>query len=156
MTRCTTIILGTVAALLFGLSPEVAKAQSEVKGSGYFKIYNGAPDTQNQFRHISVNAWVDEDGFAQGWMTWQGDVTQALPAMGPVELVGGPSVPFFIVVTDIVFDGNSAHVTGIVVSSPTRLDEGSLVGFSFTDNSSTGDPDEIDGQPIEAGRITLR
>ena len=90
-------------------------------------------------------------------MTWEGDVYQFLPADGKPEFHGGPSDPFRVAVTEIDFlGGNSAFVFGVVVNSPNKSDEGMIAFFTFTDNSGIGDPDEIDGVPIDAGRITVK
>ncbi len=56
---------------------------------------------------------------------------------------------------DLIFDGNTAYVFGVVAHSVFPLDIGSPVLFAFTDNSGTGEPDEIDGTPIVAGNITV-
>jgi hypothetical protein len=145
--RTTTWITGgALAALLFALSPAIAAAQS-VRGHG--EISNGPDFSPSQ---ISVNAWLDAAGVAHGLITWEGDIFDPAPGnLGP----GGPSDPFLIEVTGIVFDGDTAIVSGVVVSSPKGIGNGLFEEFSFTDNSAIGLPDEIDGQPILAGNITV-
>jgi hypothetical protein len=134
---------GVVALVLWGLCPGVAAAQSV---SGHGKLDNGPNLSPSQ---ISVDAWLDADGVAHGSMVWVGDISPgSLPMAGPAD-------PWFIDVTDIVFDGNTAYVTGVVSHSVFPTDIGNVVSFAFTDNSGTGQPDEIDGQPIEAGNITV-
>jgi hypothetical protein len=43
-----------------------------------------------------------------------------------------------------------------VVSSPNKQDEGSFVSFIFTDDSGMGEPDLMNGEPIESGNIIVR
>lgn len=153
--RKTTWIRGTLAVLLFGLCPAIATAQSEVKGSGVKMFTNGAPDGGNLFSHISVHAWLDKQGVAHGKVTWEGDLFQPLPG-GQTGFHGGPSAPFLIDVTEIIFYGNIARVIGVVVSSPNKSEEGTTYSFLFTDNIATDAPDEIDSVPIDAGNIIVR
>jgi hypothetical protein len=137
----------TAAVLLLGLCPALATGQT-VRGHG--KISNGPDLSPSQ---ISVNVWVDDTGAAQGMMAWTGDIPTT-PPYPPGT--GGPSEPFIVGVYGVLFDGNSAFVFGIVVNSPQGAFDGEFVSFTFTDNSATGDPDQIDGQPILAGNITIR
>jgi hypothetical protein len=146
MRPTTWITGGALAALMFALSPAIAAAHS-VRGHG--EVDNGPDFSPSQ---ISVNAWLDAAGVAHGMMSWEGDIFVPQPGnLGP----GGPADPFIIDVTNIVFDGDTAYVSGVVVSSPKGISDGQFVEFSFTDNSDLGLPDEIDGQPILAGNITL-
>ena len=116
---------------------------------GHGEVDNGPDFSPSQ---ISVDAWLDAAGVAHGMMTWEGDIFVPQPGnLGP----GGPADPFIIDVTDIVFDGNTAYVSGVVASSPQGISDGQFVEFSFTDNSDLGLPDEIDFQPIVAGNITV-
>ncbi len=133
---------GVVAALLLGIGPGVATAQS-VRGHGKVDLFGVGtlPDL------IAVDAWLDDDGVAHGAMTWVGGVPQVQP--------GGPADPWLIDVNAIYFDGNTAVVFGVVTHSVFPEDIGSVVIFAFTDNSGTGQPDEIDGVPIEAGNFTV-
>jgi hypothetical protein len=140
------MLCGIMATLLFGLSPAVATAQS-VRGHG--KVSNGPGLSPSQ---ISVDAWLDDDGVAHGKMAWTGDIPVGPPY---TPGTGGPSEPFIIDVGEIFFYGNSAYVFGIVVASPQGAFNGEGVSFFFTDNSTIGEPDEIDGQAIEAGNITV-
>ena len=149
----TGITCGTLALLLLGLSPAIATAQSEVQGHGIFIHDVGLPNGGQFFNQISVNAWLDDQGVAHGTMIWVGGVFQPLPGNGQQ---GGPADPWFIAVTDIFFDGNTAYVFGVVVHSIFPGDEGTGVGFSFTDNSGTGLPDLINGTPIDGGNIIVR
>ena len=121
-------------------------AQS-VRGHG--EISNGPNLSPSQ---ISVNAWIDSHGVVQGTMAWIGDVPNT-PPYPPAQ--GGPADPFIVAVTFIEFAGNTATVGGIVIASPHGIGDGSFVEFTFTDNSGTSEPDEIDGIPIIAGNITV-
>ena len=63
--------------------------------------------------------------------------------------------------TQIIFDGNTAHVLGVVVHSVFPEEIGIQVPLDFTDNSGTGQPDEIGvfggaSFPIVAGNIIVR
>jgi hypothetical protein len=120
---------GILALLLFAFTPAVAPAQS---ARGHGEIPNGPGLSPSQ---ISVDAWLDDDGVAQGTTIFIGDVPNLHP--------GGPADPWLIDVQDIYFDGNTAYVTGVVVHSVFPADIGSLIFFAFVDNSSIGDPDEI-------------
>jgi hypothetical protein len=137
---------GIAAAVLCSFSPSVATAQS-VRGHG--EISNGPVLSPSQ---ISVNAWLDAHGVPQGTMAWIGDVFNT-PPYPPAQ--GGPAEPFIVEVTFIEFFGNTACVGGVVIASPDGIGNGSFVEFTFTDNSGTGLPDEINGVPIEAGNITV-
>ena len=137
------MMCGVVAALLFAVCPAVANAQS-VRGHG--EISNGPDFSPSQ---ISVNAWLDAAGVAHGTMVWVGDIA---PGSRPMA---GPADPWFIDVTDIVFDGDTATVTGVVSHSVFPSDIGNVVTFTFTDNSDLGLPDQIDNQFIEAGNIVV-
>ncbi len=130
-----------IVATLVCLSPALATAQS-VRGFG--EVPNGGLSASE----ISVDAWLDDDGVAQGDITWIGD-DFLLPG------VFSPAEPFIMEVTQIIFDGNTAYVSGIVIASPEGLFDGQAETFSFTDNSGTGEPDEIDGSPIVAGNIVV-
>jgi hypothetical protein len=148
-----------VMALLLGLSPAVATAQS-VRGKGVFPDpSHGAKDGGNLFQGISVNAWIDADGVAQGHISWIGSVFQTLPD-GSIHF-GGPSNPAELVVTDVFFIDNTAYVTGVVVASPQGELDGDVWFFTFTDNSAIDEPDEIsilgdfDDVPV-AGNLRVR
>src|SRR5262245_41270122 len=69
---------------------------------------------------ISVNAWLDEDGAAHGAIDLIGGITFVPGLTAP----GGPADPWHIEVTDIVFDENTAFVTGVVTHSVFPLDVG--------------------------------
>ena len=141
------LVFGIALAVLCSPNASVATAQS-VQGHGM--ISNGPGLSPSQ---ISVDAWIDANGVAQGTMSWIGDVGNTAP-YGPVG--GGPADPFIIEVTYIEFFGNSACVEGVVIASPEGSDaNGFFESFTFTDNSGTGEPDEIDGTPIVAGNITV-
>ncbi|PYK47341.1 MAG: hypothetical protein DME20_12340 [Verrucomicrobia bacterium] len=84
---------------------------------------------------ISVNAWLDANGVAHGTVVWVGGTTHRRP--------GGPADPWLIDVTEIIFDGNTAHVIGVVVHSVFPEEIGIVVPFDFRDNSGTNQPDEI-------------
>ena len=133
---------GAAAVLLFSLYPAAATAQS-VRGHG--EVNNGTVSPSQ----VSVDAWLDATGVAHGTMVWVGDV-----ALGSLPKTGSAD-PWFIDVTDIVFDGDTAYVSGVVAHSVFPADVGSPVLFIFTDNSGTGAPDEINGEPIAAGNITV-
>ena len=124
------------------LIPAVATAQS-IRGHGE------VPNDGESPSQISVNAWLDDDGVAHGAMIWVGAVVVGSnPKAGPAD-------PFLIEVLDIVFDGNTAYVFGVVVHSVFPFDIGTAIEFAFTDNSGTGEPDEIGGAPIVAGNFTI-
>jgi hypothetical protein len=142
---------GIVAVLLCSLSPGLASAQSQVKGDGVNFFLHGAPDGGNLFQQISVNAWLDNKGVAHGKMTWEGDNFQPLPG-GRIN----PSNPYIMDVLDLSFVGNTAVVFGVVTASPQSEVNGSVWWFTFTDNIGTGEPDEINGVPIDAGNIIVR
>jgi hypothetical protein len=136
------------AVLLLGLSPAIATAQTSVHGHG--KTLNDEPFSDSE---ISVNASLDTDGVAHGTVVWVGGVTPRRP--------GGPADPWLIDVTQIIFDGNTAHVVGVVVHSVFPEEIGIEVPLDFTDNSGTGQPDEIGvfggaSFPIVAGNIIVR
>jgi len=134
---------GVVVALLLGFTPAVAMAQSV---RGHVKWGTTASGSLDE---TSVNAWLDDGGGAHGSMVWVGGIVPgSLPKTGPAD-------PWFIDVTDIVFDGSTAYVSGVVADSVFPGDIGSSVTFVFTDNSGTGEPDEIFGEPIVAGNITV-
>ena len=131
-----------VTAALCNLGPAVAMADA-VRGFGKVQL-DPAPLSISE---ISVDACLDDDGVAYGTIAWIGD--------SPFGIPGGPADPFIIDVQDIVFDGNTAYVTGVVVASPEGLFNGFVETLIFTDNSGTGEPDEIDDTPIVAGNITV-
>ena len=139
--RCG-VACGIAVVVLCGVGPAVATAQS-VRGFG--EVPNGFGLSPSEF---SVDAWVDDNGVAQGTITWIGDAFFS-------NTPGGPAEPLLIEVTDLIFDGNTVYVLGVVAHSvpPTYL--GSEVELVFTDNSGTSEPDEIDDTPIVAGNITV-
>jgi len=137
-----------VMAMLCSIGPAVARAQS-VRGFG--ETPGAATLLPNV---ISVDAWLDDDGVAQGSINWVGDAA-FIPGDPLFFGLGGPALPWHIDVTDIAFDGNTAYVAGVIVHSVFPSDIGTPVFLSFTDNSGTGQPDEINGEPIVAGNITL-
>ena len=143
------------AALLLALSPAAASAQS-VKGEGTSFYDNGVPDGGNYFEHIAVNAWLDDDGVAHGTVAWIGDTFIGLPGNVNFWGLGGPADPFILDVTDLYFDGRTAVVGGFVTASPGGQANGGYFILSFTDNSGTDEPDEINGSPIDVGQITVR
>jgi hypothetical protein len=134
--------------LLLRLSPAIATAQTSVQGQGV-----GRNDPPYSDAHISVNAWLDANGVAHGTVVWVGGTTHRRP--------GGPADPWLIDVTQIIFDGNTAHVIGVVIHAVFPEEIGIVVPFDFTDNSGTGQPDEIGvfggaSFPIVAGNIIVR
>ncbi len=136
-----TMACGIVAAVFCGLGPAVATAQSVY---GFGEVPNGDGLSPSE---ISIDAWIDDNGVSQGTITFIGDVFRLRPT--------GLADPWIMEVTDIIFDGNTAYVTAVVVQSVFPTDIGTELEFSFTDNSATGEPDEIDGTPIVAGNITV-
>jgi hypothetical protein len=151
------LLLCLLPLFLVAISHQSAWAQSEVFGSGFRRTSSGAADGSTSFTHVAVNAWLDESNVAHGLVTYQGDVSWPLPAEGRPQFPGGPSIPWLIAVTAIDFyDGTTAYVQGVVVNSPWPGDVGNPVGFLFTDNSGTGDPDLLSGVPIEAGDYTVQ
>ncbi len=134
--------------MLLGLSPAIGTAQTSVQGHG--KVLNDEPFSDAE---ISVNAWLDTNGVAHGTVVWVGGTTPRRP--------GGPADPWLIDVTQIIFDGNTAHVFGVVVHSVFPEEIGIEVPFDFTDNSRTGQPDEMGvfggaSVPIVAGNVIVR
>jgi hypothetical protein len=140
------LLCAIAAAVLISFSPAVATAQSV---SGHGKIDNGPGLSPSE---ISVNAWIDADGIVQGMVNWTGDIANSSHLFWGT---GGPADPWHIAVYDLEIQGNSALVTGVVVNSPGGQADGQVVQFLFTDNSGTGEPDEINGQPILAGNISI-
>lgn len=137
-----------IAMWLVGLSPAIATAQTSVQGFG--RVPNDPPFSDAL---ISVNAWLDPNGIAHGTVVWVGGTTHRRP--------GGPADPWLIDVTEITFDGNTAHVFGVVIHSVFPEDIGIGVPLDFTDNNGTGAPDEIgvfggDSFPIIAGNFIVR
>lgn len=133
-------------AMLFSFasaSPALAAPQGEVCGQGKVQLPANVPVTVS---HISVNAWLDENG-AHGQLTWVGGVT---PDTVP------RAYPWQMDVTSIEFAGNTAKVCWEVVHSVVSEDIGFSDCFDFTDNGATGAPDEIVGQPLESGNIIVR
>jgi hypothetical protein len=158
MIRVHGLVRGAVTAalaalLLGGAGAGIASAES-VRGSGIVRYDHGAKDGENYFSTISVNAWLDEDGFAQGSVSWKGDWPQGLPG-GSGYIPGGPAVPYAYKVTDLYFDGNTVYVEAVVIAAPDKNAIGSYNVFTFTDNSGTDDPDEINGVPIDSGSIIV-
>jgi hypothetical protein len=137
------LIGGILAGLLLALGPGLALAGGSVLGHGKVAL-DHAPFTVSQ---ISIDAWLDDAGVAHGTMEWNGD---ALPN---TNQPGGPSDPFQLEVTDLYIVGNTAYVSAVVVHALDPTSIGVVVEFTFTDNSGTADADEIDGIPIEAGRL---
>lgn len=137
------MISGIVAAVICSLGPAVAMADA-VRGHGKVQLGPAGIFSPSE---ISVDAWLDDDGVAHGMIAWIGDSPFAIP--------GGPADPFIIDVLDIVFDGNTAYVTGVVVASPEGIFNGFMESLIFTDNSGIAEPDEIDGEAIVAGNITV-
>lgn len=133
---------GVAAALLLSLCPAIAFAAS-VRGHG--EVNNGTLSPSQ----ISVDAWLDASGGVHGSMVWVGDVAPGILPMG------GPADPWFINVTRIVFDGNTAYVSGVVAHSVFPTDIGTTVNFVFTDNRRTTSPDQINYESISAGNITV-
>jgi hypothetical protein len=146
----TWLLCGIATVVLAGLSPAPATAQS-VKGVGVTVYEHGAVDGANWFEVVSVNAWLDRDGNAQGKLTWEGDNVQSLPGT-----TTNPSNPYIMDVLGLYVDGNTASVFAVVIASPQGEVNGSYWWFTFTDNSGTGQPDEVDNHPISAGHITVR
>ena len=147
-TTLRTTSIAVIAMMLLGLTPRIATAQTSVQGHG--EVPNDPPFSNTQ---ISVNAWLDTNGVAHGTVVWVGGTTHRRP--------GGPADPWLIDVTQVIFDGNTAHVIGVVVHSVFPEEIGIVVPFDFRDNSGTGDPDEIgvfggDLFPIVAGNIIVR
>jgi hypothetical protein len=139
------MVRGIMAALLCSLSPALATAGDSVRGHG--KVLLDPPPASPS--EISVDAWLDDNGVAQGTVTWTGDVIPgSLPQTGLAD-------PFLIDVLSITVDGNTAYVFGVVAHSVFPEDIGSPFFLAFTDNSGTGAPDEINFTPIVAGNITV-
>ena len=143
----TRIAFGLAAALLLSLCPAIATAQS-VRGHGKVDTSPGLSASE-----ITVDAWLDSQGVVHGSMDWIGDVPNIPPNNSNAP--AGPADPWHIAVTDIIFNADNAYVVGVVTHSVFPENIGTIVTFTFTDNSDLGLPDEIDGQPIVAGNITV-
>jgi hypothetical protein len=140
------IICG-ITAIVLAVAPAIAVAESV---TGHGKVLNGGVSPSQ----ISVDAWRDIDGFAQGFVTFIGDV-----ALGSFPK-GGLADPWFLDVVDLEVAGDTAYVRAVVVHSLFPVDIGTEVNFIFIDNSAIGAPDEIEtdilgGGPIVAGNITV-
>ena len=146
------ITCGILTLLVLGLSTSVATAQTQVSGSGMTRYSNGA-DGEIFFSHVAVNAWLDSDGIPQGTISWEGD---HFFYPGPGNPPGGPPDTYIFDVIDLWFDGNTAWVTGEVIASVKGCANGAVYIFAFTDNSDSGDPDEIDLVPIDSGNISVK
>ncbi len=137
------VLVGMLLALLATSSVAIgAQPGSEVRGQAKVQIGGDAVSVS----HIEVNAWLDEDG-AHGTLDWIGGV-------GPDTVP--PAFPWHMDVTSIDLSGNTAEVCWVVVHSVVPGDIGTEDCFAFTDNRATGAPDEINGEPIEAGNIVVR
>ena len=93
-----------IAMMVLSVSPAIATAQTSVRGHG--RSPNDPPNADSQ---ISVNALLDTNVVGHGTVVWVGGVTP--------RVRGGPADPWLIDVTEIIFDGNTAHVFGVVVHS---------------------------------------
>lgn len=160
--RKSTRLPGLLTLVLLIVCPTLASAQSEVSGSGVYRLDN-ATDGVIYLGHIAVSASLDESGAASGWIAWQGDYTFGVSGVQP----GGPAYPYLIDVTDIEFFAPGtvpgvpanrpvAVVGGILVSSPVHEDEGGYWQFLFQDNTGTDDPDVANAAPVIAGNIIIR
>ena len=119
------------------------KPRYEVRGQGKVQLFGDDVSVS----HVSVNAWVNGNGVAQGRLTWVGGVSpNALPTAYPWQMD----------VTSIEISGNTATVCWVVVHAVVPEDIGIEDCFDFTDNRATGAPDEISGVPLEAGNIIVR
>jgi hypothetical protein len=139
---CIRTACAAVALLACGLGP--ANAQDGDSVRGHLKLLSYPPSSTME---ISINAWIDDDGEAQGNMTWVGGVFKSQP--------GGPADPWELDVIDLEFSGNTAYVTAVVTHSVHPADIGTEVFVWFTDNSGTGAPDEFTGQFAAAGNVTV-
>src|SRR5262249_13540721 len=137
--RRSLITVGITALLLGGLNPAMAMAQS-VRGHGRV---DGEISGQ-----ISVNAWLDDRNACHGYVIWTGPIN-------PGDSYGTAD-PWLIKLNGLRFDRNNAYIDGSVAFSQFPDDIGRRVFFVFTDNSGTGEPDEINGIPIEDGNIIVR
>jgi hypothetical protein len=145
MNRVRSLTVGIVAGLVLALVPSLALAGSSVHGHGRVILGPGQDDCE-----ISIDAWLDDDGVAHGMMEW---TNGGLPH---TNQPGGPANPFHLEVTDLYIVGNTAYVSAVVVHIANQTPNGQTINyFTFTDNSGTADPDEIDGIAIEAGNITV-
>ena len=138
------LLVAVLLALLATTSVAMAaQPGSEVRGHGKVQIGDPADVSVSQ---IGVNAWLDTNG-AHGTLDWIGGVgSDTVP----------PAFPWHMDVTSIDLSGNTAEVCWVVVHSVAPGDIGVEGCFDFTDNSASGAPDEIDGEPIEAGNIIVR
>jgi hypothetical protein len=135
------------ALLLCGLCPAIATAQS-VRGQGVVVNGDGVSNS-----HFSVDAWLDADGNPQGTVEWIGDIAELDPES--LNRPAGPADPWHLAVIGVSFYGNTAYVAAVIVHSVFPANIGEFVYFTFTDNSGTGESDEINFTPIVAGNITV-
>lgn len=138
------VLLPMLLALLATTSVAIAaQPGSEVRGHGKVQLFGDTVSVSQ----IDVNAWLDGDGVAQGTLDWIGGV-------GPDTVP--PAYPWHMDVKSIAVSGTTATVCWVVVHSVVPGDIGADGCFDFTDNRAVGVPDEIDGEPIEAGNIIVR
>ena len=137
-----------VAVLLFVLCPSGANAQSVV---GHAKVEIGGQ--MQVFAQVSVDAWVDADGVAQGWMLVTASAEQLFGEHGTYVVL--------IAVTDIsISPWGEAQVFGFIVSPAASFGGDIIASIRFdpaTGLAETFDEDEnlnLHGI-IDAGKITV-
>jgi hypothetical protein len=139
-----------VAALLFVLCPAGARAQSVV---GHGKVEIGGQ--KQVFAQVSVDAWVDADGVAQGWMLVTASAEQLFGEHGPYVVV--------IAVADIsisIGQAGEAQVFGFIVSPAVSFGGDIIASFRFDPATGLAETFDEEGSlnlhgDIDAGKIIV-
>ena len=147
------------------LVPAVALAAppvNQVKGGGVFFLEAGRPDGGNLIEHISINASLDADGSAHGYISSTIDWVSVPPQGGHPDPFG-TGVPILYAVTELVVIGNTAFIGAVVVFAPDFPEfVGSTHVFVVVDKGgppNSGDTVSIDGfdlPPLAAGNYIVR
>jgi hypothetical protein len=129
-----------------------AQPVDSVRGSALWHDVSGLPDGGNYHDKISINAWLDPDGTAHGTIAWTSEYNP-LPGGGGRTISG---FPYIIRVDTLIISGNTAHIEGVVVNSGQQPgDIGLRISFDVVDNGR-GSLDELNGDLIQAGNLTVR
>ena len=129
--RRTAVVLALLAILPWMGTPLVPAATAasppvhEVKGSGTFWLEVGVPNEpfgELLVEHVSVNAWLDDDGSAHGFIQTVTNWIIPHPPKGQPDPFGTGGQALFAV-TGLVVTGNVASIETVVVFSPDFPDE---------------------------------